>query len=186
MSVSISKKNQKLKKKVVGSKMELTAKKQGVKKKQNKKVSAKNARTKKLSRKRKPRAINTSARQLAFIKKYLNPESETFGNALQSALKAGYTRKYAENILSFNLRWLDDGMKKLYGDKRDKESLINQATKVLVDTLTGENLRLAQDTAKFILKSTGEFSEKQEITHTMPKPLLGDILGGTTSNDSSS
>ncbi len=187
MSVSISKKDKQLnEKQVVSSKMEPTTKKQSPKKNHKSKVSAKNTQTKKSDKKKKYRSVNTSSRQLAFIKNYLNPESETFDNALQSAIKAGYTRKYAENILSFNLKWLDDGMKKMYGSKDDKESLINQAKNAINEALNCEDLRIKQDTAKFILKSTGEFSEKQEIKYQETKPLLGDLLGGITSNDSRS
>ena len=42
-------------------------------------------------------------RQTAFLTYYLDPKSETFSNALQSGLKAGYKQEYAENILNILL-----------------------------------------------------------------------------------
>lgn len=45
-------------------------------------------------------------RQQVFLAYYLDPKSATFSNALQSALKAGFTRNYAENILDKMPEWL--------------------------------------------------------------------------------
>src|ERR1700693_2927084 len=39
---------------------------------------------------------------------YTNPESPTFSNALRSALKAGYSRHYADNITHHNPQWFAD------------------------------------------------------------------------------
>src|SRR5512139_2211984 len=46
-------------------------------------------------------------RQAAFVKNYTDRKSPTFGNALQSAVKAGYSRDFANRItavLSENVR----------------------------------------------------------------------------------
>ena len=50
-----------------------------------------------------------SPRQIEFLRLYNDPKSETFGNALQSALKAGYSQEYAENITSLFPDWLKKG-----------------------------------------------------------------------------
>ena len=39
-------------------------------------------------------------RQLNFLANYLDKDSETYANCLQSALKAGYAREYAENLMN--------------------------------------------------------------------------------------
>lgn len=44
--------------------------------------------------------------QELFLSYYTNPKSKTFGNALQSALKAGYAQEYAENITGQMPDWL--------------------------------------------------------------------------------
>lgn len=49
-----------------------------------------------------------------FLAYYTNPKSETFSNALQSALKAGYKQEYAENITAQMPEWLLENL----GDMR--------------------------------------------------------------------
>ena len=102
--------------------------------------------------------------QIEFAMRYFLPDSLTYGNALQSALKAGYSREYAESITTRNLDWMEKVLSEIVGKPEDKQSLVNKAKKVLNKALDSEDERLAQDTAKFIAKSTPEFAEKQDIT----------------------
>jgi hypothetical protein len=53
---------------------------------------------------------NTDPRQSSFLANYLDPKSETYSNCLQSALKAGYEREYAENLLNLMPKWLSESM----------------------------------------------------------------------------
>jgi hypothetical protein len=53
-------------------------------------------------------------RQSLFLVNYLDPQSETFSNALQSALKAGFSQQYAESIMSLMPEWLSEKL----GDSR--------------------------------------------------------------------
>ncbi len=101
-------------------------------------------------------------RQLEFLRLYMTPGTDYFNNALQSALKAGYTQEYSENILQFDLKWLNAGISELIGKPTDKKNLVNKAKKVLDRSLDSDDEKIAQDTAKFVAKSTVEFSEKQE------------------------
>ena len=39
-------------------------------------------------------------RQATFLAYYLNPKSDTFSNAYQSGIKAGYSEEYSKVILS--------------------------------------------------------------------------------------
>lgn len=103
-------------------------------------------------------------RQAEFLRLYLTPGTDYFNNALQSALKAGYKQEYAENILQFDLKWLNDGISELIGKPTDKKNLVAKAKDVLAKTLEGDDIKLAQDTAKFIAKTDPEFSEKVDMT----------------------
>ena len=47
-----------------------------------------------------------SPQQELFLSYYTNPKSETFSNATQSAIKAGYTENYANNITALMPDWL--------------------------------------------------------------------------------
>jgi len=44
--------------------------------------------------------------QESFLSYYTDPKSETFSNAVQSALKAGYQETYANNITGLMPEWL--------------------------------------------------------------------------------
>lgn len=52
--------------------------------------------------------------QERFLACYTNPKSETFGNASQSAMKAGYKKDYADNITAEMPDWLQENL----GDMR--------------------------------------------------------------------
>lgn len=45
-----------------------------------------------------------------FLAYYTDPRSETFSNATQSAVKAGYSQEYADNITSLLPDWLSESM----------------------------------------------------------------------------
>jgi len=48
--------------------------------------------------------------QELFLSCYTDPKSDTFSNATQSALKAGYSFEYADNITSLMPDWLSESM----------------------------------------------------------------------------
>lgn len=54
-------------------------------------------------------------KQIKFVELWLTPGSETFGNAYQSALKAGFTHEYAKVITSDaqGLEWVQAAKKRL-------------------------------------------------------------------------
>lgn len=64
------------------------------------------------------------ARQMTFLQFYMDARSETFGNARQSALKAGYSDNYANQITARAGQWLTEI------DSR-RERLLNKAERNL-------------------------------------------------------
>lgn len=56
--------------------------------------------------------MDLNPQQQEFLKRYIDPKSETFGNALQSALKAGYSQEYSEVITSQMPDWLAEALGK--------------------------------------------------------------------------
>lgn len=60
-------------------------------------------------------------RQAKFLELYLDPDSETFDNALQSGLKAGFTQEYSESITSQMPDWLSEALGRR--DQRRKSML---------------------------------------------------------------
>jgi hypothetical protein len=111
--------------------------------------------------------------QADFIAYYFDPKSETYCNAKNSALKAGYAEEYANNITGQMPKWLSDSL-------GEKKRLIEKAKKKLEVFLESEDEKVAQDTTKFILKTIGKdegFSERTEHTgkdgkDLIPQPIL--------------
>lgn len=101
--------------------------------------------------------------QIKFAMFYYLPDSPTYGNAMQSALRAGFSDKYSRNITVKNLNWIKDVVLEIGGKGVTKDKLVRKAKRVLDKSLDSEDEKIAQDTAKFIAKTTTEFSEKQDI-----------------------
>jgi hypothetical protein len=98
---------------------------------------------------------------------YAKPGTEYFGNAYQSAMKAGYEEGYAAQITT--AEWFLDKLRRL--------NMLSKAEKVLDKTLTYEPvdekgeikvdlLRVQTDVAKHITKTLGKdegYSEKSDL-----------------------
>lgn len=109
---------------------------------------------------------------------YINPESETFGNALQSAIKAGYEEETAKRITT--VTWFLEKIRRLnLLGKAEKvlEECLEMPTQVLEWEGRGEDaeqvvttspalVKVKQDTAKFIASTQGKndgYSTKSEV-----------------------
>lgn len=129
---------------------------------------------------------------------YVNPGSETFGNALQSAIRAGYSTATAKTIT--NSPW--------FSEKRQRLDLLHKGERVLEYTLKMDHevpvinmfgplkdsegkammkvdtalLRIKLDSAKFVAERLGKayYSTRAELTGKdgeaiMPTPLLDNL-----------
>lgn len=56
--------------------------------------------------------MELNPQQQKFLEVFLDPNSETWGNYRQSALKAGYSQDYADNISVQMPDWLNDNLGK--------------------------------------------------------------------------
>lgn len=99
-------------------------------------------------------------RQSIFLKYYFDQKSETFSNALQSALKAGYAQQYAESITAAMPAWLEDYIR--------EHDLVMQAEKNLKNFLSDEekDSRIKADMTKFTLErlKKEKYSARKELT----------------------
>lgn len=66
--------------------------------------------------------------QQAFKEAYCNPSSPTFGNALQSGLKVGFSQEYSECITVQNTKWFSE----ILGD----QEMLNLAEDALKEAMT--------------------------------------------------
>lgn len=100
--------------------------------------------------------------QEKFITFYLDPESDTFGNAVQSGLKAGYEEEYARNILSLMPKWLKENL--------EDAGLVSKALSNLSTFIDSEaddptDKKLKWDATKFTLdRLSKKFRDKKDIT----------------------
>lgn len=116
-------------------------------------------------------------RQKMMWDNYADPRSKTFGNALASAMKAGYAETTSRNIT--NQRFFKERIRRL--------NMLSRAEKVLKRTLimktedpeTGKEqadlLRIQVDVAKHITKTLGKddgYSERSEVTGKDGSPIV--------------
>lgn len=108
---------------------------------------------------------------------YANPKSETFGNGLQSAIKAGYTEGTANQITTED--WFIERLRRM--------NMLSKAEKVLEYTLDMDDFeetekglkrnpaitKIKQDSAKFVAERVGKehYSTRVENTGANGEPF---------------
>lgn len=95
--------------------------------------------------------MDLNEQQTTFLKAYTDPKSPTWSNALQSALKAGYSQEYAESITAQMPNWLSENL--------GNTKLLQKANKNLemaLDGLLDDN----EKGAKVIQYKATEFVQK--------------------------
>lgn len=118
-----------------------------------------------------------SPQQESFLSYYTNPNSDTFGNAKRSALKAKYSEEYANNITVQMPEWLSENLGRF--------KMLSKAEKVLDRTLdydpVDENgkmdsslLRTQTDVAKFVAGTVGKqiYSTKNDLNVVVEKRVI--------------
>jgi phage terminase small subunit len=98
-------------------------------------------------------------RQALFLEYYLKPGSETFSNIYQSAIKAGYSESYADNMRAKTLDWVSGNVGAV-----TKDELVVKAKTNLKKLLDSTDEKVQADITKFVAKTDAEFSEKTDIT----------------------
>lgn len=121
--------------------------------------------------------------QMAFKEAYLNPESETFGNALRSGLSAGYTQEYSESIGNQGTDWFAE----ILGDFQRLQTAEQVIDEILATPLRGDPSlinavgKLAMFTAETLGKK--KYAKRTELTGNdgkdlVPTPILTGIKYG--------
>ena len=115
---------------------------------------------------------------------YVNPKSETFGNAYQSAVKAGYEEDTAKQITVTT--WFIEKTRRLNMlNKAEKvlDEMLDLETQTIKEDEDGEQIikidpalvKIKQDTAKFIAERVGKaegYSTRTEHTGAEGKDLI--------------
>jgi len=95
--------------------------------------------------------------KLSFLAFYLDINSDTFGNALQSGLKAKYSQEYSENITSSMPKWLAENI----GNTKLLNKAVRNLDKFLDDN---KNKKIQADITKFVAKTLGRDKFGDRIT----------------------
>lgn len=108
-------------------------------------------------------------RQALFLKGYLDPKSNTFSNAYQSAIAAGYEEEYAQVILSKDLDWMSDFVKTssmVQKAERNLDKILDMDSERGGKIDTGV-LKVVADTSKFVTErlAKDKYSSKQVTEH---------------------
>lgn len=100
-------------------------------------------------------------RQSLFLSYYLDPKSDTFSNALQSGLKAGFTEEYSTNLLSLMPKWLSETL-----DESKYLRMLKKAEARLEVLAESEDEKVGLEASKFISGRLGKriWSDRTEIT----------------------
>lgn len=111
-------------------------------------------------------------KQELFIKLYNSHTSPTFGNARQSALKAGYSAEYADKITTVEPEWLSDNV-------RRRKKMLRKAEERLDELVVCDDLRVSAQVSQFIAKTLGKnegYSERHELSGVNGAPLIASTV----------
>lgn len=112
--------------------------------------------------------MELTPQQQTFLANYLDPKSETWSNAYQSALRAGYSEEYAKNMTGQMPDWLSENIK----DSSLLQTALNNLNEFL-NTTDERAQNLKWDATKTVLKglAKNKFSERTELTGANGKEL---------------
>ena len=104
--------------------------------------------------------------QTEFLSYYLDPKSETYSNATQSSLKAGYSEEYSKNMTGQLPEWLSENISKL-------GKVVLKAEKNLDNFMDSDDERVRADMTKFALTRLKKevYSDRTEHTGKGGKPI---------------
>jgi hypothetical protein len=110
-------------------------------------------------------------RQQLFLAYYLDPKSETFGNALQSGLRAGFSENYSSQILSEQPEWLLEKLRSIRTSRllekaeRNLDELLDLPSKVQAMGAFGPVYDgKGKDKKPVMVHSTGLLKVKADVT----------------------
>lgn len=104
-----------------------------------------------------------SPRQIEFINQYADIDSDTFGNAYKSAIKAGYTEQTAKRITAQIPDKVNQKISECLEPEKIKEKVISKLIKI-IDALEDAGLRAKMDlSSDNVLKSLELLGKWQKL-----------------------
>jgi hypothetical protein len=107
--------------------------------------------------------------QELFLALYTNPKSDTFSNALQSALKAGYAQEYAESITCKMPEWLSENLGDMRRLRKAEKNLEEVQNLPIIDEEGKVDVNLIDKRSKvdiFLAKALNKQKYSDRVEHT--------------------
>ena len=125
-------------------------------------------------------SIQKDPKKQDFLHRYYNPSSETYANAYQSALAAGYSENYSKQIVSVGSRWVKIGN---YVDATNltPEHIIKSAERIALKPDTKDSDKLKS--LEFLAKTHGMLVDKKIVAHTNIEDWLNEFDGRAKEED---
>lgn len=113
-------------------------------------------------------------KQIAFETYYTDPTSPTYNNARQSALKAGYSESYANNLTVQSPDWMTGDAMRIAMLQRAEQSLRELLEMSDEEKKNPQKMKIWQDTVKFVSERLGKdhYSTRSEVTGKNGKALF--------------
>jgi len=111
------------------------------------------------------------------LQSFLDPKSDAFGNYRQSAMRAGYSQDYADNISLQMPNWLKENLGKSRKLVKAENNLDLALDGLLDDPEKGAK-QYQYKATEFTLKTLGkeDYTERQEVTGKDGKDLIPEEL----------
>ena len=117
--------------------------------------------------------MELNPQQETFLKAFLDPKSETWGNYRQSAMKAGYSQDYSDNISTEMPEWLRSNLGKSRLVQKAEKNL-DMALDGLLDDPEGGKKDIQWKATDMTLRTLkkDDYSERQELGGLNGKDLI--------------
>lgn len=119
----------------------------------------------------KPKAMKLKPKQRETISNWLDPNSPTYGNLYQSAIKAGFKRTYALNLSHLRPSWLSETLENAQLEAEHIKQGIQQLAMQAPDSRSPDDTRLKA--YELLAKITGLIDSKHQTNVTLVQPILG-------------
>lgn len=107
---------------------------------------------------------NYTPQQVDFALRYFLPTSDTYNNAKQSAIAAGYTEEYADVITTRGLEWLQNVLSDIIGRDTNVKNMFLKARKVINKSMDSKREDIALKASTVVVNADPEFSKKLDLT----------------------
>ncbi len=125
--------------------------------------------------------IKLNKKQRLFIDYWIEPTSETFGNAYKSALRAGFAPKYSMNMTGQAPKWLSESINKMDLHPEHIKQGVQKIATTTPNSKSPDDTRLKA--YEMLARFNGMLDNKNTVNVQIVQPILGGMSNKTTPKD---